>query len=328
MKPLTLAGREVGRIGLGCMGMSFAYGPSDPNDSAATLARALELGVNSWDTADMYGAGENEKLLAKALKGRREQVFLATKFVNVYDRTLTTHQDQVAANAGWIVDGTPEYARKAIDLSLQRLEVDHVDLWYAHRVDPLVPIEETVGAMAEAVKSGKTKAIGLSEASAETIRRAHAVHPITAVQSELSLWTRDYLDDVVPLCAELGIAFIAYSPLGRGFLTGLKKEDLSETDWRNDNERFAHEENQRIAEGVRRVAESLDATPAQVALAWVLAQGDHVHPIPGTRKVHRLEENAAADGLVLTDAALADLESLPTPVGARYPEGSMKFVNA
>ncbi|RYG41277.1 aldo/keto reductase, partial [bacterium] len=305
MNTLTLAGREVGRIGLGCMGMSFAYGPADPNDSYATLDRALELGVNSWDTADMYGAGDNEKLLSKALKGRRDRVFLATKFVNVYDRTLTSHQDQVAANAGWIVDGTPEYARKAIDLSLQRLEVDHVDLWYAHRIDPLVPIEETVGAMAEAVAAGKTKAIGLSEASADTIRRAHAVHPIAAVQSELSLWTRDYLEDVVPLCAELGIAFVAYSPLGRGFLTGLKKEDLTEKDWRNDNERFAHEENQKIAEGVRQVAESLGATPAQVALAWVLGQGPHVHPIPGTRKAHRLEENAAADGLVLTEAALA-----------------------
>ncbi|CAN5685259.1 aldo/keto reductase [soil metagenome] len=327
MKTRTIGDREVGRIGLGCMGMSFAYGPADENESLGTLARSLEIGVDHWDTADLYGAGENEKLLAKALKGKRDQVFLATKFVNVYDRALTTHQDQVQAGAQWIVDGTPEYARKSIDLSLGRLEVDHVDLWYAHRVDPLVPIEETVGAMAEAVQAGKTKAIGLSEASADTIRRAHQVHPIAAVQSELSLWTREYLDDVVPLCERLGIAFVAYSPLGRGFLAGIKKEDLAESDWRNQAERFANEANEKIADAVKAIADRIGATPAQVALAWDLAQNEKVHVIPGTRKSRRLEENAAADALELSPEILAELNAIPPAEGARYPEGSMKFVN-
>lgn len=327
MKTRTIGDREVGRIGLGCMGMSFAYGPADENESLGTLDRSLEIGVDHWDTADLYGAGENEKLLAKALKGKRDRVFLATKFVNVYDRSLTSHQDQVEANAPWIVDGTPEYARKSIDLSLQRLEVDHVDLWYAHRIDPLVPIEETVGAMAEAVQAGKTRAIGLSEASADTIRRAHKVHPIAAVQSELSLWTREYLDDVVPLCEELGIAFVAYSPLGRGFLAGVKKSDLAEGDWRNVNDRFANEANEKIADAVKAVADRLGATPAQVALAWDLAQSEKVLVIPGTRKSRRLEENAAADALELSPEILEELNAIPPAVGARYPEGSMKFVN-
>ncbi|RYG86629.1 aldo/keto reductase, partial [bacterium] len=289
MKTRNIGDRSVGEIGLGCMGMSYAYGQPDDPSSLAVLARSLEIGVDHWDTADMYGAGENEKLLAKALPGVRDQVFLATKFGNVYDRSLTSHQDQVQANAGWIVDGTPEYARKSIDLSLGRLGVDHVDLYYLHRTDDLVPIEETVGAMAEFVKAGKVRALGLSECSAETLRRAHAVHPIAAVQSELSVWTRDYLPDVVPLCAELGIAFVAYSPLGRGFLTGAfnSPEDFPEGDYRQRSPRFQGEnfaKNKAIVDAVKEIADARGAKPGQVALAWVLAQGDHVVTIPGTKR--------------------------------------------
>lgn len=312
--------------------MSWAYGAPDDAESYRVLDRALDLGVTHWDTADLYGAGQNERLLSKALKGKRDKVFLATKFGNVYDRTLTTHQDLVTAQAGWIVDGTPEYVRKSIDLSLQRLEVDHVDLYYQHRVDDRVPIEETVGAMAEAVKAGKVRHLGLSEASVETIRRAHAVHPIAAVQSEFSLWTRDYQDDVVPLCGELSIAFVPYSPLGRGFLTGKIKsmDDLPEDDWRRLNPRFDSEnlaKNLAIVDVVSRVAEARNVKPSQVALAWVLAQGEHLIPIPGTKRLAYLEENAGAAGLELTPAEIAELSSVVPPSGARYPEGSMAFVN-
>ncbi len=332
MTQRKIDGRNVGAIGLGCMGMSYAYGPGDKEGGLATLARALEIGVDHWDTADMYGAGENEKLLSEALKGRRDGVFLATKFGNVYDRSITSHQDQVAANAGWIVDGTPEYVRRCIDLSLARLGVDHVDLYYQHRVDPHVPIEETVGAMAELVKQGKVKSLGLSEASAETIRRAHAVHPIAAVQSELSLWTQDYREDVVPLTKELGIAFVPYSPLGRGFLTGALKDldNLSADDWRRNNPRFqgeALQANLKIVEAVERVAQRIGAKPSQVALAWVLAQGDHLCPIPGTKRVGYLEENAAADDVRLSAEDLAELDAIPTPEGTRYAEAMMEHVN-
>lgn len=332
MKKRTIAGRQVGAIGLGCMGMSWAYGAGDREGGLATLARALEIGVDHWDTADLYGAGDNETLLSEALEGHRDEVFLATKFGNVYDRTLTTHQDQVQANAGWIVDGTPQYVRKAIDLSLQRLKVDHVDLYYQHRVDPQVPIEETVGAMAELVQAGKVKALGLSEASAETIRRAHATFPIAAVQSELSLWTQDYLNDVVPLTKELGIAFVPYSPLGRGFLTGALKnlDDLAPDDWRRNNPRFQGEQlqaNLRIVDAVERVASRLNAKPSQVALAWVLAQGEHLCPIPGTKRVKYLEENAAATDLVLSPQDIEELNAIPAPVGTRYSEAMMANVN-
>lgn len=333
MKQRTIAGRNVGAIGLGCMGMSFAYGSSGPNEAPDVLERALELGVDHWDTADMYGAGENEKLISGILKTRRNDVFLATKFGNVYDRSLTLHQDQVQANVQWIVDGTPEYVRKAIDRSLQRLGVDHVDLYYQHRVDPQVPIEETVGAMAGLVREGKVKALGLSEASADTIRRAHAVHPIAAIQSELSLWTQDYLEDVVPLTKELGIAFVPYSPLGRGFLTGeLKNLDkLAPDDWRRSNPRFQGEQlqaNLRIVEAVEAVANRHGVKPSQIALAWVLAQGEHLLPIPGTKRVKYLEENAAAGDVELSPSDLEELNAVPPAVGERYPEGSMRLVNA
>lgn len=331
MKTRTIAGREVGAIGLGCMGMSWAYGAGDREGGLATLARSLEIGVNHWDTADLYGAGENEKLLSEPLKTQRDQVFLATKFGNVYDTSLTSHQDQIG-KAGYIVDGTPEYVRKAIDLSLQRLGVDHVDLYYQHRVDPKVPIEETVGAMAELVKAGKVKSLGLSEASAETIRRAHAVHPIAAVQSELSIWTQDYLQDVVPLTAELGITFVPYSPLGRGFLTGALKDldQIAPDDWRRNNPRFQGENltaNIRIVEAVEAVANRLGVKPSQVALAWVLAQGSHLAPIPGTKRVKYLEENAAAADVELSAADLAELNAIPAPAGARYAEAYMDALN-
>ncbi|RYG32043.1 aldo/keto reductase [bacterium] len=332
MNTRNIGDRAVGEIGLGCMGMSHAYGQSDDPSSLAVLARSLELGVDHWDTADLYGAGENERLLAQALPGVRDRVFLATKFGNVYDRTLTSHQDQVAANAGWIVDGTPEYARKSIDLSLRRLGVDHVDLYYLHRTDDTVPIEETVGAMAEFVKAGKVRAIGLSECSAETLRRAQAVHPITAVQSELSVWTRDYLHDVVPLCAEIGAAFVAYSPLGRGFLTGRfeSPDDIPEGDFRRNAPRFQGEnfaKNKAIVDAVREIADAHGAQPGQVALAWVLAQGSHVVTIPGTKRVPYLEENAAADELTLTGEELARLSGLPTAAGGRYAESTAHTVN-
>lgn len=315
------------------MGMSWAYGASDDQESMAVLHRAIELGVNHWDTADMYGAGENEKLLARVLPELRDQVFLATKFGNVYDRTLTSHQDQVEAKSPWIVDGTPEYVAKAIDLSLSRLGVDHVDLYYLHRVDPLVPIEETIGAMANVVKAGKARFIGISESSAATIKRAHGVFPISAVQSEFSLWTRDYMDDVIPLCAELGITFVPYSPLGRGFLTGQIKtvDDLPEDDWRRLNPRFVGEnfaKNLQLVDVVKEIAERHKATAAQVALAWVLAKGDWLAPIPGTKRLKYLEENVGADNVSLTPDDMARLNSLSVAAGERYPEVGRKFVNA
>lgn len=332
MKKRTIAGHHVGEIGLGCMGMSFAYGPGDDAESQQVLRRALEIGVDFWDTADMYGAGANEKLLATVLKDVRDQVFLATKFGNVYDKSMTSHQDQVQANVGWIVDGTPDYAYKCIDLSLQRLGVDHVDLYYLHRVDNLVPIEETVGAMAEIVKAGKAKNIGLSEASVDTIKRAHKVHKIAAVQSEFSLWTRDYANTVIPLCKELGIAFVPYSPLGRGFLTGQIKtiDDLPADDWRRSNPRFQGDnfiENLRIVDKVESIAKNHGAAPAQVALAWVLAQGDHLIPIPGTKKLQYLEQNSAAGDLVLKTEEIAELTKIDGPAGARYPEMAMGMIN-
>ncbi len=333
MKTRSIGGKDVGEIGLGCMGMSWAYGEPDDPSSLAVLARSLELGVDHWDTADLYGAGANETLLSKALTGGvRERVFLATKFGNVTDRTMTSHRDQVAANAGWIIDGTPEYARRCIEGSLRRLGTDHVDLYYLHRTDPAVPIEETVGAMAGFVKEGKARAIGLSECSVETLRRAHAVHPIAAVQSELSVWTRDYLEDVVPLCEELGIAFVAYSPLGRGFLTGRfdSPEDFPEGDYRRSAPRFQGENfarNKAIVDAVKRVAAAHGAAPGGVALAWALAQGPHVVAIPGTKRVAYLEENAAASGVTLTPAEIAELSALPATSGGRYNEAVAHTVN-
>ncbi len=329
MKQRKIGNDLVGELGLGCMGMSFAYGTPNEPESLKTLHRALELGVNHWDTADIYGPLANEELLAKALVGKRDQVFLATKFGNVHDRTMTTHQDQVAASAPWIVDGTPAYARKSLEGSLQRLGVDHVDLYYVHRIDNTIPIEETIGGMAELVKEGKTRYIGISEAVESTIRKAHAAHPIAAVQNELSLWTRDFLAAEVPACDELGIAFVAYSPLGRGFLTGsfATPDDIPEGDWRRMNPRFTGDNfaiNFGIVDRVREIATRLGVTPGQVALAWVLSQSESIVSIPGTKRVAYLEENAAASDIVLSSE---DIESLAefTPVGNRYPDAFMEF---
>jgi aryl-alcohol dehydrogenase-like predicted oxidoreductase len=313
------------------MGMSFAYGPSDDEQSIEVLHRALELGINHWDTADMYGAGKNELLLAKVLKERRDEVFLATKFANVYDRSLTSHQDLVQQDAPFIVDGTPEYVRKCCDASLKRLGVNVIDLYYQHRVDPRVPIEDTVGAMAELVAAGKVRYLGLSEAKPETIRRAHKVHPISALQTEYSLWTRDPEPEILPTVRELGITFVPYSPLGRGFLTGQIKslDDLPEGDWRRVNPRFqegAFQENFKLVERVEAIAKGKGVAPAQIALAWVLAQGQDIAPIPGTKKLRYLEMNASSDQVALTADDIAELSDFVT-VGARYPEGAMQYVN-
>lgn len=331
MKKRRIAGQEVSELGLGCMGMSFAYGPADEQESIQVLNRALELGVNFWDTADMYGAGKNEELLAKVLKDRRSEVFLATKFANVYDRTQTSHQDLVAANPPFIVDGTPEYVRKSCESSLRRLGIDQIDLYYQHRVDPRVPIEDTVGAMARLVEEGKVRFLGLSEASAANIRKAHATHPIAALQTEYSLWTRDVEAEILPTVRELGIAFVPYSPLGRGFLTGEIKsiDDLPADDWRRMNPRFMGENFQKnfeIVDRVKAIADKKEATPAQIALAWVLAQGQDLIPIPGTKRIKYLEQNVRSADIQLTPEELADLNSIRPPAGERYPEAAMAAV--
>jgi aryl-alcohol dehydrogenase-like predicted oxidoreductase len=313
-------GPEVSRLGLGCMGMSFAYGPGDDAESVATLHRALELGVTFLDTADMYGAGANEELIGKAIAGRRDEVVLASKFGIVVDpKTL--------AVTG--VDGSPAYVRSALDASLGRLGVDHLDLYYQHRADPSVPIEETVGAMASLVEAGKVRYLGLSEASAETIRRAHAVHPITAVQSEWSLFSRDIEDSVLPVCRELGIGIVPYSPLGRGMLTGAiaGTDGLAANDFRRTLPRFDDTNlaaNLALVEEIRAVAARVGATPGQVALAWLLAQGNDIAPIPGTKRRTYLEENHGALSVELSPEDLAALSAL-NPAGTRYPD--MSWVN-
>jgi aryl-alcohol dehydrogenase-like predicted oxidoreductase len=332
MKTRKIGNDSVSAIGLGCMGMSWAYGDRNDEESVRTLERALEIGVNFWDTADLYGSGDNELLLAQVLKTRRDEVFLATKFGNVYDRSLTSHQDQVAAEAPWIIDGTPGYVRRAFEASVKRLGVDVVDLYYQHRVDPEVPIEETVGAMAELVQEGKVRYLGLSEASAESLRRAVKVHPIAALQTEYSLWERSVEEEILPTCRELGIAFVPYSPLGRGFLTGEIKrfEDLPEDDYRRHTPRFQGEnfdKNLDIVREVERIAGAKGVTTAQVALAWLLAKGEDVLPIPGTKKVRYLEQNAAAIDVTLTPEEIAALEALAPTAGSRYPEHLMRFVN-
>jgi len=316
--PLGSQQLEVSRLGLGCMGMSEFYGPGDDAESIATIHRALELGVTFLDTADMYGIGANERLVGRAIADRRDQVVLATKFGNVRD----------PENAGFRgIDGSPEYVRSACDASLQRLGVDHIDLYYQHRVDPKTPIEETVGAMAELVQAGKVRHLGLSEASAATIRRAHAVHPISALQTEYSLWTRDVEDEILPTLRELGIALVPYSPLGRGFLTGEIRtlDALDEGDFRRNNPRFQGENLRRniaIVEQIDRIAAAKDATPAQVALAWLLAQGQDVVPIPGTKRRSYLEQNVGALDVELTDAEVAALSAIEEPAGERYPDMS------
>ncbi|GAA4350286.1 aldo/keto reductase [Angustibacter luteus] len=311
----------VSALGLGCMGMSEFYGTTDEPEAVRTLERAVDLGVTFFDTADMYGPFTNEQLVGRVLAPHRDRVVLATKFGNVRDAEDPTKR--------W-VDGSPDYVRQACDASLQRLGVDHVDLYYQHRVDKSTPIEETVGAMAELVQAGKVRRLGLSEASAETIRRAHAVHPITALQTEYSLWTRHVESQILPTLRELGIGLVPYSPLGRGFLTGAitSADQLDASDFRRHNPRFvgdALEHNLALVEAVREIAEGKGATPAQLALAWVLAQGPDVVPIPGTRRVNRLEENVGADSVELTGDDLARIErAFPKDAaqGERYPDMS------
>ena len=316
---------EVTAIGLGCMGMSDFYGKSDDLASLALLETAVEMGVNFWDTADMYGTGHNEMLIAQVLRKHRDQITIATKFGNM--RRLD------GAHLG--INGTPEYVKAACDMSLKRLGVDHIDLYYQHRVDPNVPIEDTVGAMAELVKAGKVRFLGLSEASAKTIRRAYAVHPITALQTEYSLWTRDPEGEILDTCRELNIAFVAYSPLGRGFLTGqvTQPDELDATDFRRSNPRWREEnlkQNLALVDKIKAIAAEKGCTPAQLALAWVLAQGENIIPIPGTRREKYLRENMAALDVVLTANDLARInDALPAgaAAGTRYHETMMGRVN-
>ena len=318
-------GPEVSEIGLGCMGMSAFYGPADEPEARATIARALDLGCNFLDTSDMYGPHTNERLVGSAIAARRDEVFLATKFGIKLQR-----EDDLLSRT---VDGTPEYVREACDASLERLGVDHIDLYYQHRVDPDTPIEDTVGAMAELVEAGKVRHIGLSEASAQTIRRAHAVHPITAVQTEYSLWTRDVESEILPTLNELGIALVAYSPLGRGFLSGrfTSTDELDESDYRRFGPRFTGEnlqQNLALAERVRELASEKGITPGQLALAWVLHRGEHIVPIPGTKRVSYLEENIAAADVELSDAEVEHIaNTVPPAAGERYPEAVMRSVD-
>ncbi|MET1023104.1 MAG: aldo/keto reductase [Pseudoxanthomonas sp.] len=319
-RTLGRTGPTVSALGLGCMGMSHAYGTYDDTESLATLDRALELGINFWDTADIYGPHTNEQLLGRALQGRRDRVFLATKF------GFIANSGQFGTKQGPKVDGSPAYVRQAVEASLQRLGTDHIDLYYLHRLDPNVPIEDTVGAMAQLVEAGKVRYLGLSEISAQTLRRAHAVHPITALQSEYSLWTRELeTNGVFDAVRELDIGLVPFSPLGRGFLTGAitAQDQLGEGDFRRSNPRFQADTlqaNLRLADTVKAVGIELGATPAQVALAWVLAQGEHIVPIPGTKRRTYLEDNAGATALTLEADALARLEAVfrPDVAGPRY----------
>lgn len=322
MKQAQLGQLRVGRLGVGAMGMSVAYAGagSDDAESIRTVHRAIDLGVTLIDTAEVYGPYVNEELLARALRGRRDQVVVATKF------GLISHTGRDG------LDSSPANIRLAVDGSLRRLETDHIDLYYQHRLDRQTPIEDTMSALAELVAAGKIRHIGLSEVGVDTIRRAHAVHPITAVQSEYSLWTRDQEPAILPLLRELGIGFVAYSPLGRGFLTGTVRstEELPDSDYRKTNPRFFDENfqhNLRCADEVRDISADVGATAAQVALAWLLAKGPDIVPIPGTKRVTRLEENVGADAVELSSEQLARLDRLTPPVGGHHAEAQMAWID-
>jgi aryl-alcohol dehydrogenase-like predicted oxidoreductase len=328
MKQRKLADLEVSAIGLGCMGMSAFYGTADEDEAVATIRRARELGVNFLDTAQLYGPLTNEILVGRAIEGHRDEYVIATKFARRMDDATPGDMTTIGP-----LDGSPEHVRRSIEGSLQRLGTDHIDLYYQHRVDPNVPIEETVGAMAELVQEGKVRHIGLSEAAPETLRRAQAVHPVTALQTEYSLWTRFAEAEVIPTCRELGVGFVPYSPLGRGFLSGRfsSPDELEEDDFRRSGPRFVGENleaNQALAAKVREIAAEVGITPAQLAIAWVLAQGRDLVPIPGTRRRSYLEENVAAIDVELTDEDLARIDAeLPEAAGERYDEADMASVH-
>ncbi|MER5914787.1 aldo/keto reductase [Streptomyces sp. NPDC001982] len=328
MEQRSLRDLRVSALGLGCMGMSAFYGSTDEDEGIRTIQRALDLGIDFLDTAQMYGPLTNESLVGRAIRGHRDEYVIATKFNYRMDDAVPGDMSTVGPQ-----DGSAEHVRSSVHGSLERLGTDYIDLYYQHRVDPKVPIEETVGALAELVAEGKVRHIGLSEAAPETIRRANAVHPVTAVQTEYSLWTRDPENGVLPTCRELGIGFVPYSPLGRGFLAGRfsSPEELDENDFRRSGPRFTGDNldaNLRLAAKVKEIAAEKDVTPAQLAIAWVLAQGEHLVPIPGTKRRTYLEQNAAAVDVELTKEDLARIDAeLPPVAGERYDEAGMRTVN-